>query len=84
MPAERGKTRCELRNEGMENLVATRVDAKTGRHVVAFEFVTAPRAELIGRPNSSEAVSATGSELVIALRAEVKVALHMSAARRAS
>ena len=53
-------------------------------HRVPFQFVSAARAELVGGAYRAVAVSATRSELVIALRAEVEVALHMRGACRAA
>src|SRR4051812_18383979 len=63
-------------------LIATRMNAKPRRHVVAFQFVTAAGAELIRRPHRPEAIAATGRELVIALRAEMKITLYVSPACR--
>jgi hypothetical protein len=41
-------------------------------------------AELVGRAHRAEAVAATGRQPVVALRAEVEVALHMRGAGRAA
>ena len=46
--------------------------------MVAIQFVTATRAELVSSTHRPEAVSAACCELVIALRAEVEVTLHVS------
>ena len=48
--------------------------------MVACQIVAAVGAEEIGRPDGAEAGAAVGKELVIALGAEVKVALDMGAA----
>lgn len=54
------------------------------RHVVARQLMSAARAELVCCPHGSIAVSATGRELIVALRAKMEVALHLRSARRAA
>lgn len=56
------------------------VNTEAGGDVIPFELVTATCAEQVGGSNGAEAVSAAGSELIVALRAEVEVALHMGPA----
>jgi len=46
--------------------------------------MAAAGAELIGGAHGAEAVAAIGRELVVALRAEVEVALHVRGAGRAA
>ena len=72
-----------MANREVGSLFSAGVDAQAGRRVVALQLMTATRAELIRRPHRAEAVSAACGELVIALRAEVEITLHMSAAGRA-
>jgi hypothetical protein len=58
--------------------------AQPRRHVVAGQLMAAAGAELVGGAHGAEAVAAAGRELVVALRAEVEVALHMRGAGRAA
>jgi len=58
--------------------------AETGRHVVLGQFVAAAGAEQIRGAHGSVAVAATGRELIVALRAEVELALDMGSAGRAA
>lgn len=60
--------------------IAACVNSQARRHVVAFQLVTAAGAKLVCGPDRAEAVSATGGELVIALRAEMEVTLDVGAA----
>src|SRR5271166_4263893 len=53
------------------------------RHVVFSQLMAAARAELVGRAHCPEAVSATGGKLIVALRAEMEITLHMRGAGRA-
>jgi len=48
--------------------------------VIVLEFMTAAGAELVGGADRSEAIATACGELVVALRAEVKVTLRMGAA----
>ena len=51
------------------------------RHMVILQFMSAARAILIRPPHRPEAIPATRRQLIIALRAKVKIALHMRSAR---
>ena len=52
--------------------------------MVAGQLMAAPGAELVGGADGAEAVSAAGGELVVALGAEVEIALHMGCASGAA
>ena len=56
---------------------------QTRRHGIVRKLMAASSAELIRAANCSEAVSAARAELVVTLRAEMKIALHMRCASRA-
>ena len=58
-------------------------DVETRRILAGAHFVPATCAELIRSAHAPEAVAATRHELIIALRTEMKIALHMRAAGRA-
>jgi hypothetical protein len=45
--------------------------------MVTGQLMAAPGTELVSRANSAEAITTIGAESVIALRTEVKIALHM-------
>ena len=47
------------------------------RHRIMRKLVAASSAELICGANRPEAVTAAGAELVVTLRTEMKIALHM-------
>ena len=66
---------------GNKQLISASVNPEPCRHVILLEFMTAAGAELVGGAYCSEAIAAACSELVVALRAEVKVTLHVGAAR---
>ena len=41
------------------------------------QLMAAARTKLVGRAHGPEAMSATGGKLMVALRAEVEIALHV-------
>src|ERR1039458_1720051 len=56
--------------------------AQPRRHVVAFQLVAAARAVLVAGAHRPEAVAAACRQLIVALGAEVKVALNVRSAGR--
>src|SRR5580658_10464549 len=58
--------------------------AQPRRHVVFGQLMTTPGTELVRGAYSAKAVAAIGGEPVVALRAEVKVALHVRGTGRAT
>ena len=69
-----------MANGGDWKLFPASVNPEPSRHVIVLKFVTATGAELVGGADCTEAVAAACGELVVALRAEVKVTLHVGAA----
>src|ERR1039458_9343894 len=55
-----------------------------GWHLILRKFMTAACAVLVCGAHGTEAIPAISCQLVVALRAEVEIALHMRAAGRAS
>lgn len=72
-----------MANQRSKMSILARVNTKPGRHVIVLKLVAATGAEQIGRPDSAETVPTTRRELVVALGAEVEIALHVGSACRA-